>query len=183
MTGATGNTPGPSDPRAPHVERRRAIDPSLLRRLLLAAFITFALVLFVGTHGPGLRVESDVIERPDIFVHFALFAAWTILFFASGLPLRVAQTIGLSNPGARVYFVGWCAAVLYAAFDEATQAIPWINRTAAWDDFGADALGVTVGTLVWAVLLRRLLTRFSPGAAALIQTAPARPIPHTGSTT
>jgi VanZ family protein len=45
-----------------------------------------------------------------------------------------------------VLFAG-LAAVVYAAFDEATQSIPGLGRTAAWDDFAANAAGIVVAVV------------------------------------
>jgi VanZ family protein len=47
--------------------------------------------------------------------------------------------------------------VLYAAFDEGTQAIPILGRTAAWDDYLFNVMGVSLGTAVcaaWAFMRR-----------------------------
>jgi VanZ family protein len=106
-------------------------------------FWPYAAALFVGTHWPALRIEGPI-DRPDLWTHAAVFAVWTILLTRCGY---FGPWTGRRN-------IAWSAvvAVLMGAFDEATQAIPVLQRNAAWDDFLADVVGVALGAgAVWCV--------------------------------
>lgn len=109
------------------------------RMLLRYAFWFYAALLFTATHWPNLKIEVSNIERPDLIVHLGCFGTWSFLLWASGLaePRGAMKTI----------VVVWVVGVAYAAVDEGLQAIPWVHRTAAWDDYVADVLGITLGTL------------------------------------
>jgi len=144
-------------------------------RLLLLAFSLYALTLFLGTHWPGLRVDSTVIQRPDLFVHLSIFGTWAALLLTTGLPARLVARLSPCDDAAsqcdaapciyRTTLAGWVIAAVYAAIDESSQAIPALHRTAAWDDYAADLLGVTLGCLVWAILLRRVVGPRDPRPA------------------
>ena len=97
-------------------------------------FGAYAATLFVATHWPNLKIEGT--GRPDLFVHvaaFGLFAALMIVarFFGPALSIR--------NIGAVAVI-----ATVYAGIDEWMQAIPWIKRHAAWDDWLADVGGIAI---------------------------------------
>lgn len=51
----------------------------------------------------------------------------------------------------------------YGVLDELTQ--PWFNRTAAFDDWVADAVGLVIATVIM-TLFRRLVERRAPAAGA-----------------
>lgn len=130
---------------SPH--QPRWLPPRQLRR---AAFWCYAVLLFVATHWPRLELPHVVIERTDIVVHMGAFGLWTLLLIASeytGLWLS-RTSIGRA----------WLIGIVYCAFDEATQAIPFIRRTAAWDDWAADVGGVTAAVVI-ALLLRARQSR------------------------
>lgn len=119
----------------------RALVAALLgprwRAVRLTGFAAYALLLFTGTHWPALDIRTDVIERPDLAVHFVAFGLWTLALWQSGLagdPLR-AKSVGVCVP------IG----VVYAAFDEGLQAIPALRRTCAWDDYAFNCIGVLIG--------------------------------------
>jgi hypothetical protein len=134
-------------------------------------FICYAAALFIATHWPNLRIESVRIKRPDLIVHLTVFSIWTILLFASGLVRRSVSASATSpnSPSQREGAGGrvpvrhlrsqttilrlWLIGVLYAAFDEGTQAIPILGRTAAWDDYLFNVMGVTLGALLCAAWL------------------------------
>lgn len=122
---------------------QRATASLLLRRTV---FWAYALALFIGTHWPRLELPETVIERPDLIVHAAVFGLWTFLFIAAGYT-------GLPRSRSAVLRAG-LVALLYAAFDEGTQAIPFIHRTAVWDDFLANAVGVLLVTFLAAARAR-----------------------------
>ncbi len=116
-------------------------------RWVIPAFALYAAALFTGTHWPNLRVEGPV-PRTDLWVHVGAFGGWMILACLCGWFGRPASAGNVLRTG--------LIAVLYAGIDEGLQAIPFIHRTAAWDDFGVDALGVVLaGTAVWIVGRRR----------------------------
>lgn len=106
------------------------------RRLRVLAFFAFALLLFVGTHWPQLRIEGPI-SRPDLVVHLVAFGIWGLLFCLSGL---VGEPGSLAT-AARGLGIG----ALYAAFDEASQAIPVLGRFAGLDDYTFNILGLLIG--------------------------------------
>ena len=102
----------------------------------LTAFITIAILLFVGTHWPQLRIEGPI-KRPDLVVHFIAFGLWSFLLCLSGL---------LGEPGTRrnairCFLVG----VVYAAIDESSQMIPALGRFAGLDDYAFNVIGLIIG--------------------------------------
>lgn len=128
----------------------------MIPRLLLPAFILYALVLFTATHWPNLRIKSDVIERPDLLIHLGAFGLWAFLLHLTSLlgPPRSPKT------ALRTFIAG----AVYAAFDEATQALPFLGRTAVWDDYFANLVGVTLGVAAACAAARLFpaLTRIPP---------------------
>ena len=128
------------------------MNAKLFRALARVAFVTYALVLVTATHWPQLRIEGGPVPRPDLFIHVTAFGLWTCLLIATQLlgPWRSKPAI------AKAVVVG----LIYAAVDEGTQAIPALGRTVALDDYGANALGVTLA-----------------GVAAMIAAAIAKPKP------
>ncbi len=111
--------------------------------LFRTTFWLFAAALFVGTHWPRLDLKVPGMKRPDLLVHFGLFAMWYLLLFAAAYTARLGRW--------RSLIAVWVIAVAYAAMDEGLQAIPFVHRTAGWDDFAADVIGVTIGFLIGAV--------------------------------
>lgn len=104
-------------------------------------FGAYAVLLFTATHYPNLQVPGPV-PRTDLFVHVGAFGSWMLAaswcaWFGPATSMRnVVRT--------------WFIAVLYAGFDEGLQAIPALHRTCAWDDFGANVLGITLaGAALW----------------------------------
>lgn len=103
------------------------------------AFWVYAAALFTATHWPKLEIPRVVFERTDIVLHAGAFCVWTLLMMGTeylGPPLNRRA-------------IGWCwlIGLVNAGVDEALQAIPFVNRTCAWDDWGADAAGVTAAAL------------------------------------
>lgn len=132
----------------------------MIARLLVPAFALYALVLFAATHWPNLRIESDVIERPDLLIHLGAFGLWAFLLHLTRLtgdPRSARTALKTAGIGA-----------LYAAVDELTQAIPILGRTAVWDDYLANLAGVALGATAACTAARLFpaLTRglrFQPG--------------------
>ncbi len=117
-------------------------------RLWRITFVAYALALFTATHWPDFRLERGPVPRPDLLLHAGAFAALTVL-------LILTRWTGRGNKG-----IATAAglALVYAAVDELTQAIPVLGRFAALDDFLADALGVFIASAG-----ALLLTRMRPG--------------------
>lgn len=120
-------------------------EPAPGRRTIFTrtAFWVFAAALFVGTHWPRLELNVPGVRRPDLIVHFGLFALWYLLLFAAAYMARLGRW--------RSLIAVWVIAVAYAALDEGLQAIPFVRRNAGWDDFAADVVGVTIGFVIAAV--------------------------------
>lgn len=112
----------------------------LFRRLCLAAFVVYTLALLTATHWPRLQIQGPV-NRSDLYIHFMVFSAWTVLLGFSGLVGR--------SPG-RLLLIGLAFAVL----DESTQ--PFFDRQFDWLDLAANAGGILMGTLAMAALWRVL---------------------------
>ncbi|MEO1583881.1 MAG: VanZ family protein [Planctomycetota bacterium] len=128
------------------------MSPKLVRTAARIAFTLYALVLVTATHWPQLRIEGPV-PRPDLYIHLAAFGLWTSLLIATELlgPWRsrtaVAKCVAL--------------ALIYAAIDEGTQAIPALGRTVALDDYLANALGVILAGIA-AVIASKLVPASRP---------------------
>jgi hypothetical protein len=114
-------------------------------RLLLAAFWCYAGLLFLGTHWPRARLP-DTGVRLDLFVHMGIFGVWTGLLIGAGF-----FGAPLSN---RNLLAAALIAPVYAAVDEGLQAIPWVHRTCAWDDYALNLAGI--GIALGAALALRL---------------------------
>lgn len=127
--------------------RRSAVLTFLERRRGVArlVFLTYALVLFVGTHWPALDIRVEGIERPDLFVHFGVFGIWIVLLWTTGLVGSIDRWSTLP-----VLALVGCG---YSAIDERLQAIPWMRRTCAWDDLQANWIGIGLGVVLISVLM------------------------------
>jgi hypothetical protein len=108
----------------------------LTQRRVRIVFWLYAALVFTLTHWPALQVPSPV-RRTDIIAHLVVFGGWAF----------VACACGWFGPRWSWHNIRYTAliALAYAAFDEGTQAIPWIRRHVSWDDFFANVLGVIVG--------------------------------------
>lgn len=119
-------------------------------------FGCYAGFMFVGTHWPALTIP--VPGRPDLLVHVVLFGLWTAMCiwaepFGPMLSLRNILASQLLS-------------VVYSGVDEGLQAVPFIRRAAALDDFGANTCGVLAVTLI-ALTLRRFLHRGADSQASV----------------
>lgn len=123
------------------------------RWLRISGFVAYALVVVTATHWPKLQIESDVIERPDILIHIAVFGGWAIALLESTL-LRI-QNIR------RRAVTAWLVSAAYAGLDEVTQQLPGVYRTACWDDYGANVTGITLACITWWLVQRSLASRRS----------------------
>lgn len=121
-----------------------AIEPSLAKQFIVrgsaglrvwrwGALAIFALV-FIATHWPNLRFDASA--PSDKFVHAIAFGGLTYLLW---------RTRWLKHP----WEVAICM-LIYSAFDESTQSLPFIQRHTSLDDWIADAIGiVVVSIMLW----------------------------------
>ena len=103
-------------------------------RLWRCAFWIYVPILFAATHTPGVKIDTRV--RIDLVVHFGAFGTW------AGL-LALAAYFGPALAWRNIRKV-WPIAVVYAAVDEGLQAIPFVHRHAAVDDWAANVGGITI---------------------------------------
>lgn len=108
--------------------------PALTRPRLRAAFWCWAAILFTGTHWPKLEIPGE--GRPDLLVHLSIFGLWGSLLIAAGF---FGRPTSWRNIGA-VFVIG----LVYGAIDELLQAIPFIHRTCALDDWALDSVGILI---------------------------------------
>lgn len=111
------------------------------------AFAAYALLLFAATHRPNLTLPIP--GRKDLVFHATAFGLWAALLIVCGF---------FGPPLSRRNLLAVVAiAPLYAAFDEGSQAIPWIRRHAAWDDFLFNLIGIAAAVTLASLfgLIRR----------------------------
>ena len=110
----------------------------------------YGLILAIGTHWPRLRIDGPV-ARSDLYIHVAAFGVL-------GGVLTLAALWGA--PASRRNLVRALAVgVVFAALDEITQANPGLGRTAGFDDFLADVVGLSAGVASAALLARSVSPR------------------------
>jgi VanZ family protein len=104
-------------------------------------FWVYALVLFTATHTPGVQFGTRF--RWDILIHIAAFGLWAACLALAGFfgPPCSWRNIRCVAP----------IATAYAAADEALQAIPFVHRHAAVDDWLANVTGIVIAcsALLW----------------------------------
>jgi VanZ family protein len=128
--------------------------PERRRRLTRLAFWIYAAILFTGTHWPNLKSPGP--EGSDKIIHIGAFGTWMLLATAYGWfgrPLsdrNILRTLLLAGA--------------YAATDEGLQAIPFVHRTAALDDYAANCIGIMLAALALLLLRHRLEKRSSADA-------------------
>lgn len=106
-------------------------------RLWRAAFCVAVGCVYASTHWP--RLEFGVPTQPiDKFLHAGAFGILTALLW---------QTRWI-----RRRWVCMVAVAAWAAFDESTQALPGLKRSADMDDYAADCLGILMGGMFLAAL-------------------------------
>lgn len=118
------------------------------RKRWRAAFAVYAIIIFTLTHWPQLQLPAGPIPRPDLGVHALVFGLWAILMVR-------AEWFGRHWTSHRNLWLSGAVSVLYAGVDEALQAIPFLNRFAAVDDFLANLVGVAIAMTVMAILAQR----------------------------
>lgn len=112
------------------------------QRLAAVAFVCYLVVLTTATHWPKL----DLGETPpssDKALHLIAYGVWGLLAPLSGLfgPVRKPVT----------YAWVFAAGAIFAAVDEATQAIPGLRRHASLGDYIADILGLLLALGAYAI--------------------------------
>jgi VanZ family protein len=116
-----------------------------------AAFWIFAAILTIGLLWPNAQLPP-VINRPDLIVHGVSYGLFTTLLFASRLCQRPPTT---HQRTWRSLLWTAATALIYSTATESLQAIPFLNRTSALDDWLANLLGVVLGVIIasmWMVL-------------------------------
>ncbi len=101
------------------------------------AFALYAAAIFTLTHTPGVQVGGKV--RVDLLAHLAVFGLWAIL-------LAICSFFGPAFSWRNIRIV-WPIATVYAAVDESLQAIPFIRRHAAFDDWLANVAGISIACI------------------------------------
>ncbi len=137
-----------TEPKVPVIE-----GPAILRRRRLVRFVFwfYAAILFTGTHWPNLHAPGP--EGSDKIIHIGAFGTWMLVAAIQGwfgAPLsdrNLLRTLLL--------------AAAYGATDEGLQAIPFVHRTCALDDYAANCIGIMLATLT--LLMFRGLSK-KPGA-------------------
>lgn len=143
----------------------------LLHALLKSRIWPIILVVYVctlatATHWPKLRIEGPV-PRSDLYLHLIAFGTLGGLVTLSALFAPHASRRNLVQ--------SWLAALLYAAVDESTQAIPGLGRTSAWDDYLANATGITLGVATAAILLKLTAPQAVPATPPIPAPTPQTP--------
>lgn len=107
------------------------------RRARRSVFVAYAIILAIATHWPSLAIgDPQSGARPDLPIHATAFGLLTALligcaFFGPALSLR-NLLISTALAGA------------YSALDEASQAIPILDRSASPEDLLANLIGVSL---------------------------------------
>ncbi len=117
-----------------------AREPPASQRVRRAGFWVYTATLLTATLWPNLTITPILVERPDLLIHAGTFGLWTALLLASGY-LGPALRLGTVLKAAVI-------AIAFAGADESAQAIPIVQRHAAWDDFGANVLGIGIVAVI-----------------------------------
>ncbi|MEN0021029.1 MAG: hypothetical protein AAF747_09130 [Planctomycetota bacterium] len=125
----------------------RPAAPSAAQKSARLVFVTYAIVLATATHWPGVVIKSDLVSRPDIFIHLAAFSLWTVLLGFTGW-------CGVLS-SARNAVVSAAAGSTCGMLDEVTQRWPIHVRVFDWADLAANIAGGVVGGLVLLLVARR----------------------------
>jgi VanZ family protein len=89
--------------------------------------------LLAASHYPKLGIGTPG-DSPDKLIHFFGYGGWAVLLWASGYVRNLLLVVSLT--------------VLFGLFDEVTQAIPVLGRSADIWDLVADSIGGIVA-VVW----------------------------------
>ena len=116
---------------------------SVAGRAARLAFWGYAVALFALTHWPKLQLPGP--HNTDKVVHVAVFGMWTALLIAAGFFGRILARRNLAT----------CLVIapVYAAIDEALQAIPVLHRSAEFADYYANLGGIALAGLAAAAVI------------------------------
>lgn len=89
--------------------------------------------------------------RPDLVGHYVAFGLFALLLCLWN-PLLTPRT-GVN------LLVAFAAGAAYGGVTELLQAIPILKRSAGWDDWAADVLGVGCGLIAYLVLRKLKASR------------------------
>jgi len=130
---------GPSNAGEPTARPPRR-DPVLVASRVL--FGLYAAALAMATHWPQLRLPESPVTSSDKALHVGAFFVWAVL-------LALAGVFGPRFSG-RNLLLSLLLALAYGVIDEATQAIPGVNRFVSVGDALANAVGCVAGiAAVW----------------------------------
>jgi VanZ family protein len=115
-------------------------------KLVWTVTILYWCGIFYLTHLPGPKVP--VVPISDKIEHYLAFGTLGGLLFLSFWVGKASRR----ELAFRVLFIGMC----YGAFDELTQALPFVHRDCNFLDWCADVAGVSTA-IVAMTLVRRLL--------------------------
>jgi len=110
-------------------------------RIAIVALLFYWVLLFIGTHLPPNSKLLEKVHGNDKAIHALAFAGLSFLM-AWAIP---TDKVRLHKNTLLAAF----ATVVYAAMDELLQ-IP-VGRTADWNDFVADCIGVLVGLTIYTI--------------------------------
>jgi len=110
-------------------------------RIAIVALLFYWILLFIGTHIPPDSKLLAKIHGNDKVFHALAFAGLSFLM-AWAIPTDKARLH-------RNTLLAAFAIVVYAAMDELLQ-IP-VGRTADWNDFVADCIGVLIGLTIYTI--------------------------------
>ena len=113
-------------------------------RLITAGWIGYWAMVVGLLHWPKVSSPVDV-PHQDVVAHFVVY----FLLAGSWVVVRRARRLDISGRWLSAWFLVFAA---YAALDEITQ--PLTGRSCAWEDWGADMVGVGLALLLAAGLFR-----------------------------
>lgn len=116
------------------------------RQLRRGAFWTYALLLVIATHWPGLAIDAPTPIRADVAIHVVALAVWTVALAGCAYFGQVTSR--------RNVLIAGTIAIAYAMVDELTQGVPALRRRVDGADLIANVLGVGMGVMVMALARR-----------------------------
>lgn len=117
------------NPRIAERTRRRVFA-------MRGVFALYAIGLATLTHWPALSAGPAPFNYFDKFLHLGAFGLWTLLLLSASFWGPALANRNLVRTGIVALFV--------SGLDEATQAIPMVNRHASWSDYLANTAGVLI---------------------------------------
>jgi VanZ family protein len=121
--------------------------------LVHAAWIGYWLLLATATHVPVPDLGEVPFDWFDKAVHVTLYGGLTLLSAWACARRRAGPDASLRDDLPRTLWRWAAFYVIFAALDEWTQQ--FVNRTPSWFDWLADAIGVTLGSVLAILIFRR----------------------------